>query len=134
MTFENKWVVFLLRAGVYFPRGNTGSPFFLHEFPDFFMDTFSQKWYNNYESIDLRRQNRIRGNFILLFAEKEQEHNQNDLSNEVCFWLFFVVKNALRGGRRRLQGHNFLFSKYLQRRTYLCQKKTQPLTNHGLTK
>lgn len=26
--FENKWVVFLLRAGVYFPRGNTGSPFF----------------------------------------------------------------------------------------------------------
>ena len=26
--FENKWVVFLLRAGVRFPRGDTGSPFF----------------------------------------------------------------------------------------------------------
>ena len=128
-------VVFLLRAGVCFPRGDIGLPFFvttsvsftfLSPIFEFILDTFSHKWYNINKSYDLRKRNRIRGDFIHSFAETEQERNQNDLSDEVCFWLFFVVKPAPRTDLGVL--------KILQRGTYLCQKKTQPLTSHGLTK
>ena len=90
----------MLKAGVCFPRGNTGLPFFSHNsslLPQIFLDTKSSKWYNNIKSIDLRKHNRIRGNFICMFAI-EQEHNQNDLSDEVCFWLFLFVPKNYKGG------------------------------------
>lgn len=70
------------------PRQHRSS-FFAH-FCCFFLDTSPFECYNNIKSKDLRKRNRIRGNFILSFADMSENAAKMDLFLRSCFGCFFI--------------------------------------------